>query len=519
MKRKIGSFLLAVSFVVTMTLSGCGSKDTATDSSASGSSTSPESSVAAESSAAGAIDPSTLKPYKLLFMTMGETPKNLAAVNEAASKYLTEKINATLEYRPIQWGNYTNQINLMMAANDKMDLIFTAAWMNESLWVGRGALTAVDDLLNQYAPDYLASVPEASRKAGYIDGKAYGLLGYKEWAATKGMIVDKAIATKYGISTDTVKTWSDLTPFLEKIKAGEPGMVPVQARAQNAPMTGMISTNAYDVLGGPIGGLSRAANDTKVVNMFEQADFMDAAKLMRDWFTKGYINKNASSATDQEFNAVKAGKAAMYECSGKPGIDLQEALQTQKEVIWLPMDKPYSTTDDAVSALLAVPTSSGDPARAVMFGNLLHKDAYLYNLLSWGIEGQDYVKVDDKTIKLPDPKNPTYNLNMNWLMGDVTLSYLHEGDPKDIWDQYKKFNAEADISKACGFSFNSDPVKTEVAAVTNVINQYNGAVITGSLDPEATIPKFVDALKKAGSEKIIAEKQKQLDAWLQANGK
>ncbi|MHB8061940.1 MAG: ABC transporter substrate-binding protein, partial [Ruminiclostridium sp.] len=461
-------------------------------------------------------------PVKLLFLTMGETPKNLKAVNDEASKYLTEKINATLEYRPIQWGNYDRQINLMMAANEKMDLIFTASWMFESQWVARGSLLALDDLLKQNAPDYLATVPQDVREAGYINNKAYGLTGYKEWAAVKGMVFDKAIADKYSMSPDTIKTWTDLTPYLEKIKAGEPGMVPIQARSADSPLVGMMDTNAYDMLGVGAGALSRAANDTKVINYFEQPDFMEAAKLMRDWFQKGYINKNASSTTEMTFNAVKAGKAAGYNQSGKPGIAAQEGRQAGKAVIYLPMDKPFMTTGDAVSALLAVPATATDPARSVMFANLLHKDKYLVNLLNWGIEGQDYAKVDDNTIKYPDgmtSQNSTYNLNMSWLMGDITLNYLWDTDEKDIYAQYKTFNESADRSKALGFSFDSEPVKNEVAAYNNVINQYTGAIFTGSLDPEVTVPKFIAALKAAGCDKIIAEKQSQLDAFVAAKSK
>jgi putative aldouronate transport system substrate-binding protein len=526
MKRKIGSLLLAVSFTVTMALSGCGSSSTATDSSTS--TTAPEttavSTTAAESTAAasteaGAIDPKTLKPVKLLFLTMGETPKNLAAVNEAASKYLTEKINATLEYRPIQWGNYDRQINLMMAANEKMDLIFTASWMFESQWVARGSLQALDELLPQYAPEYLQTVPQDVREAGYINGKAYGLTGYKEWAAVKGLVFDKKITDKYGMTPDKIKTWSDLTPYLEQIKKGEPGMVPIQARSADSPLVGMMDTNAYDILGGPVGAIARGAKEAKVVNYFEQPDFMEAAKLMREWFKAGYINKNASSTTEMTFTAVKAGKAAGYNQSGKPGIAAQEGRQAGKEVVYFPMGKPFMTTGDAVSALLAVPTSATDPARSVMFANLLHKDKYLVNLLNWGIEGADYVKVDDNTIKYPDgitAQNSGYNLNMSWLMGDITLNYLWDTDEKDIYQQYKTFNDSADRSLALGFSFNSEPVKNEVAAVNNVINQYTGAIFTGSIDPEVAVPKFIAALKAAGSEKIIAEKQKQLDAFVAA---
>ena len=524
MKRRIGTLLLAVSFSVTMALSGCGSSNTSTATGTSAGTAAVSTTAAAESSAAasteaGAIDPKTLKPVKLVFVTMGETPKNLAAVNEEASKYLTEKINATLEYRPISWGNYANKVNLMFASGEKFDLMFTASWMFEAQFAAKKQILPIDDLIAQYAPDYLATVPQDVREAGFISGKAYGLTGYKEWAADKGLIFNKEIADKYGISADTVKTWSDLTPYLEKIKQGESGMSPLAARSENSPMVQMMAINAYDTLGDGPGCISRTAGDTKVVNMFEQQDFMDAAKLTREWFKNGYINKDAASTTQMEYLAVKAKKAAGYGQSGKPGIAAQEGRQCGMPVIYIPMDKPYMTTSDAASAILAVPSTANDPARSVMFANLLHKDKYLVNLLNWGVEGKDYVKVDDNTIKYPDgmtAENSTYNLNMSWLMGDVTLNYLWESDEKDIYDQYKKFNDSADRSAALGFSFDSTPVKNEVAAYNNVIKQYTGAIYSGSVDPETTIPKFNDALKAAGMDKVIAEKQKQLDAFIAA---
>lgn len=51
----------------------------------------------------------------------------------------------------------------------------------------------------------------------------------------------------------------------------------------------------------------------------------------------------------------------------------------------------------------------------------------------------------------------------------------------------------------------------------NVTAKYGPALQCGSLDPETTIPKFLDELKAAGADTIIAEKQRQLDDWLEAN--
>ena len=59
-------------------------------------------------------------------------------------------------------------------------------------------------------------------------------------------------------------------------------------------------------------------------------------------------------------------------------------------------------------------------------------------------------------------------------------------------------------------------MKTEVAAVTNVCNEYRCALEFGVLDPEEAIPQFLEKLEAAGIQKIIDEKQKQLDEYLAA---
>ena len=54
----------------------------------------------------------------------------------------------------------------------------------------------------------------------------------------------------------------------------------------------------------------------------------------------------------------------------------------------------------------------------------------------------------------------------------------------------------------------------QVTACQNVSSAYRTALIWGSIDPEENLPKYIEELKAAGIDEIIAEKQKQLDAFL-----
>lgn len=76
-----------------------------------------------------------------------------------------------------------------------------------------------------------------------------------------------------------------------------------------------------------------------------------------------------------------------------------------------------------------------------------------------------------------------------------------------------EFNNNAIQSKALGFVFDSTAVKTEMAAVKAVMDEYRLSLENGTIDPKENLPKFRQALKDAGIDTVIAEKQRQLDEW------
>ena len=73
------------------------------------------------------------------------------------------------------------------------------------------------------------------------------------------------------------------------------------------------------------------------------------------------------------------------------------------------------------------------------------------------------------------------------------------------------------MSPALGFNFDSSSVTNEITACDNVVAQYATALELGAVDVDTVLPQFIEALQKANVNKIIEEKQAQLDAWLGQN--
>jgi putative aldouronate transport system substrate-binding protein len=196
----------------------------------------------------------------------------------------------------------------------------------------------------------------------------------------------------------------------------------------------------------------------------------------------------------------------------KPGNDTMEKIRHGgRDVISVPLSSSWQTTSGITATLSAISRTSAHPDKAVQFLNLVNTDKYLYNLITQGIEGKHYTKIDANFIR-PIP-NSGYAPNADWMYGNQFLAYFKEGQNISDWDDTMTMNRSAKPSPALGFAFDSVPVQTELASVSAVVKEYELSLSTGTVDPARVLPEFLDKLKGAGSERIIAEVQRQLDAW------
>ena len=176
------------------------------------------------------------------------------------------------------------------------------------------------------------------------------------------------------------------------------------------------------------------------------------------------------------------------------------------------ISKTFMSTGSIIATMTAISKTSKDPDRSYMLYNLLYdsKDTKLFNMLNYGIEGKHYAKKGDVVTQIP---NSGYWISCGWENGCMFNAYRQSDTQPKWYPAGPNMNNTASVSSALGFSFNPEPVKTELAQSASVVSEYYNALFTGSVDPDKNLPIFLDKLKKAGSDKIIAETQKQIDAW------
>ncbi len=456
-----------------------------------------------------------LDPYKIVLVMPGAPQKDHDLVMAEINKILTEKINATLDLQYVDWGAWGEKTNLMFASSQPFDLIFSAGWFGYTQSVGKGNFMAIDDLVNKYGKAFLETIDPEIVSAAKVDGKLYAMVANKEFAADKGITMRKETVDKYHFDLSKIKNLEDMEPLFKTIKDNEPGMTPFMNTGGSAPSASILDYGYYDILGDGPGELLRNGEGLKVINKIEDPKYMEYAKLMRKWYLAGYVNKDAATLQDIG-KSLGTGKAFATTGSYKPGWVLENSRSQGTELVTVQLASPFTSTTDATSALIAVSRTSKDPERAMMFMNLLYSDADLLNLLINGIEGKHYVVKEGNIIDFPpglDASTTGYPVTMNWMIGNLPLTHVWANEDPNKWQSYVDYNKSAEKSRALGFTFNTEPVKNEIAAASNVEKEFKSVIVTGSVDPEEFIPKYLAKLKTAGLDKIIAEKQKQLDEW------
>lgn len=500
MNKKKAMALLLVSVMAGSMLAGCGSDNAS--SSNDGSSKS--------------ADSSNQDSYTVKILAPGDASKDdCAKISEAASKITEEKFNTKVELTRVGFGSYDQQVNLTLASSEKLDLMYEYCG-NVTSAISSGQIVPITDYLDSYGSDMKSQISDSDWKCVTFNGDIYGVPANKEKATGWGFAMNKEMADATGIDYSSIKTEEELEPLLEKVKEMYPDVYPI---VSNNGSTSLMTDQ--DDLGGDIGSLESASGDnTTVINYYGTDEYMNEMKLRYDWAQKGLIMPDASTSTENANSLIGAGKGFGRFTNTKPGIEKEMEKEVGKEVVVLEMVKPYTTTT-RVDIVWYVPHNSEKPERAVQVLNEIYTNPDLANLFINGLEGKHYEFVDKEKgiVNYPEGVNAsnTGYTSLPWAWPNETISYIWEGLDSDIWDQIQEFNKDATVSPAKGFAWDNTEVQNEVTACANVVAKYGPALECGSLDPETTIPKFLDELKAAGADTIIAEKQKQLDAWLEAN--
>lgn len=454
----------------------------------------------------------------LNFWTAGTAQDGQKRITDAVNKYLKDdlKTNIQIDYQELGWNNedYGGKVSNALSTGSGADVLFTCNWVaNFQQNALAGNFVALDDYLTKY-PEVTKILTQSFIDASKINGKTYALPCNKEKFHDWGYLLRADLVKKYNIDLTKIKTEKDAEPYFDQILKGESGVVPLCVAGMDVPGYKFLDWDniSDDDVPGAFYPTTDLSKET-AINQFVAPEAVAFYKNMKNYVAKKYIRADASTLTSVS-DELKTGKYFAAVQSLKPGKAEEMKASTGIEWKQVSITPDYITNRETTGAMLAIAKQCKHPDEAMQFISLLYTDAKLLNFFIYGEENTDYTKNADGTITLKDGSG--YASGNAWRFGDQTKNLRLSYEAADKFDSWTKINNSAPKLASYGFIFNntSTDVQTLIANTKAVTQEYYKTLFMGQAkDVDKTVAEMKAKYEAAGSDKLLAEMQKQFDAW------
>lgn len=529
MKKKVLSLILVLILAASM-FSGCSKKTTeTTDSNEQTTASTEETTTSTEEST---VETETTEDNGELvnifwqYPAPGEVSEGIYDMENALNEMLEKDIGVHVTFVPTTLDGALQDATLMVSAGEQLDVCMS--WGSLGQYVEKGLIVPIDDLLEKtgVAPMLAENNADPYSQVSY-DGKTYGVPAGNVLYRVLSYNMKKTIAEKYNLVPDDNKVYTldEMEAIFKTINDGEGKDIVCQIPWGNTNEPLNYNFGEYDLFGGDMSlgalMLNRGFDTTEIVNIFETPEYADYAARMYDWAKKGWISPDAAVTTDTVADIVNRDNVAGYFGWGAPDSSMLENSEVKDGIVQFKIVDGYVPSTAAFFSW-NIPITSVNPEKA------LEAIAYIYQhkeaawLIQFGIEGVSYNIVSsdgDKVVAKYAAEDvsdlPYYNVYGLW---GNRLQWPTFGDTSPELNSkkaayQKEVESKGRVTPSAGYVFKSADVSIEIAAVQTVMAQYCMGINSGALDPIKVLPEFIAALKAAGIDDVIAENQKQFDAW------
>lgn len=447
------------------------------------------------------------------------TDEAIKDVSDALTALALEKFNTRVELDIVGRSDYAEHINLALAGGEDIDWFqFGNCGMTLPSMYDSDQILPLNDYITEDSALY-SYLTDGDLATCSVNGNIVGIPAVKNMALSAAVFFRADVIDELGLK-DQVRNATnldDIEVILAALKEAYPEKYPFCLNV------GKINYKFFvDELGDSTylsGVLENPMEGTTVKDIHETDLYREFCERMHTWYENGWIDPDYETSSNTVNALIQNGES--FACFSSNNIDQANASEEDKLAneasqgwtcqLYQAAVSPFFSTSAMVNNHgWAMAYTCKNPERAMEIYEWLFSDPEASTLITEGIEGEHYT-LDDNGLAVWSPDSSYERLNWNGPNGFIALCSAAEGNINEL---VIKANAEAQPSIGKGFVFDSSPIATQIAAITNVNAKYGKGLEGGALDPAEYIPKFVEELKAAGIDEVIAEKQRQFDEWL-----
>ena len=454
----------------------------------------------------------------VIFYMSGDKPAAYDTVIKKINEKMAKdglKTTVEIKFAGGSAGDYGNKLAMSAAAGDDIDIIWEHSSQITSA-VDKGLVQPLDDALNKYGKEIKGVTPDYVFADVTRKGKIYSVPRVVPSAQTGyGIAYREDLRKKYNLPE--IKTISDLQTFLDAIAKNEKGMIPYAGSVAGLYREYAAQDMFINGLNGDILYVDANDKDLKVKYYYDSPEFKNAADKINSWNESGLAPKDPKVATTigtAEFNAGKIAAMASNLLWVAENIgNLKNTVPTAEiEFAFLNPDKPkyvIAAADNTLSVL----ANSKKVNQSVQFLNWVRTSQENYDLFNYGIEGVNYKAVGKNMDVAGISKENLYKIK-TWMLTDFRFERFNSNLPESYKTKVQNWDKGAKTSPIIGFVVDPTPVKDIIANMKTIDDQYVNLIARGLIKYSDKIVEMDAKYKAAGLDKLIAEVQKQLDAYI-----
>lgn len=424
-----------------------------------------------------------------------------AAVNEYLAEhgrdYLVCFTDMTADYKDPD-NDYLELVKRRIAQGDRLDIISTGAEYlhskNLTSTYHRYVLDGIYEpfgerlTVTEVGRAYLEAVPEGYLRTFDVNGDIYGVSG-SDTVISRGLgyCVNRELAEKYG--WDINKPVTEQLDILKAVSEGEGGCAAVMAEGTD------VGRYYYP---NSVAGTPRVYYDSEtdsIRRITEDPQWQELPRLLSELAAAGFENEYRSVTnyrTKMKFFLWIGGSAVPYEYGE---IAKKTLFDSDVEVICAYSPARVRCAERATG----ISASSENKDEAFDFLMLSQTDAYLSNLLSFGLEGERFEIKDGVVVRTFSTKT----------FANPFITYPVNGEPADYAERLRSFFETADIPETFGFAFDAEPVTEGYMKLRMTMND----VDFYTRDFDSALSELDSLLDDVGIDKVLDEMNKQYKKW------
>ncbi|GIO95650.1 ABC transporter substrate-binding protein [Paenibacillus lautus] len=429
--------------------------------------------------------------------------------NEFAEKMAAD-LGLKVEVVFVPWAQYWEQKDIMLAANEPIDLYWDGL-PDLSTIVNKKQAMVLDDLIEKYGQDMLKVLPMEQLQGATIDGKIHGIPSAYAPSSAMYQLVAVRQDILEAVGMTDLKTADDLKEFATRAKEKFPEMKG-PADIVFKPLTRYFSDEQYNWIA--VEDLVVFGEDSKkAYSYYETEAFQEVAKFNRGMYDAGLYTEDLTIKYNERDSRMQTGLYLWVEGSLGKEMEIVDTIKAnapdaEVKTYLLAEDKPRYVTA-AGGEVLGIPVNAPNPEGAMKFVNWIYKSQENYLFALYGIEGKDYEIVDGRINKLTASE-----FFYEWMFRNQNYQLFGPNVAQESIDKYKSWDEKAIRSDSLGFRFNNEKVKLIETALKEIAGKDLAAIRSGFIDFETEYPKAIEKLKAAGIDDYVAEIQRQLDEFL-----